>query len=433
MKYTPLPAAFFTENRRRLAALLPPKSVAIFYSSDQAMRNGDGLHPFRQNSDLYYLSGIDQEESMVIIAPDSPIPGMKEVVVLRRTDDVIAVWEGHKYNKEEARKTSGIETILWADELPQTLRTIIHHSENIFLNTNENDRAVVTQPYQDLRRAQELRQEFPLHSFKRVAPLMLQLRTIKQPAEVAAMKKACDITTDTFEDVLAMLKPGVMEYEVEAAVLSGFIRRGATGPAYCSIIASGASACVLHYVENNRKCKDGDLILMDFGAEYALYAADLTRTVPVNGKFTERQRDVYNAVLRVHRQARELLRPGRTLDELNRQVGGIMEGELLSLGLLNPEEVAKQDPAAPLYKRYFMHGTSHFLGLDVHDVGDRYAPMQAGMVFSCEPGIYIPEEQIGIRIETDVLITETGFEDFLDNCPIEVDEIEALMAEAQQC
>ncbi|HNI33613.1 MAG TPA: M24B family metallopeptidase, partial [Chitinophagales bacterium] len=317
--------------------------------------------------------------------------------------------------------------IFWEESFDGALKSLMTYCDKVFVNINENDRNDNVVPYKDIRFANELKYNYPAHEIKRLGPIMAKLRSVKHPLEIDTIKHACNITRDAFKRVLQFMKAGVMEYEVEAEIIHEFIRQRATGHAYTPIIASGASACVLHYIENNRACNDGDLVLMDFGAEYANYAADLTRTIPANGKFTQRQKDVYNAVLRVMKQAKTMLKPGVILADYNKEVGQIMEAELIGLGLLDKDAVAKQDKENPLYKKYFMHGTSHFLGIDVHDIGNRYAPMQAGNVFTCEPGIYIPEEKLGIRIENDILITEDGIIDLMADIPIEVEEIEDLM------
>ncbi|MBL7927078.1 MAG: aminopeptidase P family protein [Bacteroidia bacterium] len=427
MKYKALPASLYIENRKRLVAQLPTKSLAIFNSNDEMPRVGDQTHDYRQNSDLLYLSGIDQESSILILAPNHPLVAYREMLFLKKTSALIAIWEGHKYTIEEAQAQSGIQTIMWAEDFKNILPVLMHHSNEIFLNSNENDRYVHSVPYADLRFIHQLQQTYPLHRYHRLAPIMAALRSIKQEAEINAMQIACDITEKAFRRVLGFVKPGVAEYEIEAEIIHEFIRNRATGHAYHPIIASGANACVLHYNTNNMVCNDGDVILMDFGAEYANYAADLTRCIPVNGKFTARQKDVYNAVLRVMKAAAKMLLPGNTIEAYHQQVGLLMEAELIGLGLLKAEEVAQQNPAQPLYKKYFMHGTSHFLGLDIHDIGNKYLPMQAGMVFTVEPGIYIPEENLGIRIENDYLITTNGQIDLMQNIPIEADDIEMLM------
>ena len=416
----------FVENRRRFAALMQPNSLAVFHSSDEMPRSGDSTLPFRQNPDLFYHTGIDQEESFLLIYPDSPRTEYREVLFLKRTNEHIAVWEGHKYTQEEARKISGIQTVLWNDEFETVLNLLMVYADAAYINLNENDRAAWKVPYRDLRFVNELKERFPLHKFERAGRLMMQLREIKSKFEIEVIRQACAITEKGFRRVLKFMKPGVMEFEIEAEITHEFIRNRA-GHAYYPIIASGKNACVLHYVDNDKPCKDGDLVLMDFGSEYANYASDLTRTIPANGKFTPRQRDMYNAVLRVMKQAQKMLRPGVILNDYNNEVGKLMEEELIGLGLLNKDEVKKQNPEKPLYKKYFMHGTSHFMGLDVHDIGNRYAPMQAGMVFTCEPGIYVPEENIGIRIENDMLVTDNVPVDLMATIPIEVEEIEELM------
>ena len=427
MKYIPASSSLFIENRQRFVSNMKPNSIAVFHSNDQMPRSGDQTFYFRQNADLYWLTGIDQEETILILYPDSPRPEYKEVLLMRKTNEVIAVWEGHKYTIEEAKQASGAKTILWNEEFDTILNLLMVYAENVYINLNENDRAVIKVPYRDLRFANELRSRFPLHNYERAGRIMSELRSIKSEGEIKLIREACAITEKAFRRVMKAMKPGVMEFEIEAEIISEFIRNRSSDHAYYPIIASGASACVLHYVENNKECKDGDLVLMDFGCEYANYASDLTRTIPVNGKFTPRQKEMYNAVLRVMKQAKNMLRPGTILNDYNAEVGKVMEGELIKLGLLNADEVKKQNPDAPLYKKYFMHGTSHFMGLDVHDIGNRFAPMKAGMVFTCEPGIYVPEESIGIRIENDILITDKEPIDLMSTIPIEVEEIEELM------
>jgi len=428
MKYLPIDKKLFIENRKKFIPHLQKNSVAIFNSNDEMPRTGDGNFPFRQNSDLFWLTGIDQEQTVLIIAPDHPLPEYREALFVRKTNEHIAIWEGHKYTKEEARAASGIQQVYWIDDLNAILPVIIHHSKNIYINLNENDRFASDVPYRDVRFAEELRAKYPNHNYERSGPIMAKLRSVKSDLEVEQLSIACDITNKAFRRVLQFVRPGVMEYEIEAEVTHEFLYNRATGHGYTPIVASGANACVLHYIQNNNECKNGDVILLDFGAEYANYSADLTRSIPVNGKFTKRQKDVYNAVLRVMKAATKMLVIGNTIPKYHEEVGKIMEQELCGLGLLIAEDVKKQDPKQPLYKKYFMHGTSHFLGLDVHDIGNRYEPMQAGMVFTCEPGIYIPEENLGIRIENDILITEKGPVDLMAKIPIEADEIEELMA-----
>ncbi|MCS6916440.1 MAG: aminopeptidase P N-terminal domain-containing protein [Chitinophagales bacterium] len=429
MRYTLNHADLFSANRRRLADLLPPNSLAILLSNDVYPRSADGHYPFRQDADLFYLTGIDQEDTFLLLYPDCPREDLREVLFLRRTNETIAIWEGPKLTQPEARERSGIQAIKWNDEFEGIVNIVMCYAENVFLNLNEHDRLVNQVPYRSLRFARELKERFPLHQYRRLAPLMHQLRSIKAPAELELIGKAIAITEKAFRRVLSFIRPGVMEYEIEAEITHEFLRNAATGHAYQPIIASGKNACVLHYINNDQQCRDGDLVLMDFGAEYANYAADLTRTVPVNGRFTPRQRQVYDAVLRVMHQAKKLLRPGTNLHEFNTKlVGEIMQEELLRLGLLQADEVKNQNPENPVYKKYFMHGTSHYLGLDVHDVGYRFATLKPGMVFTCEPGIYIPEEGLGIRLENNILVTDGEPVDLMAGIPLEADEIEELMA-----
>lgn len=427
MKYSSINAQLFIDNRKRLVQELPPNSMAIILANDEMPRSADQAFVFRQNPDLFWLSGIDQEKTILLIYPDCPNPIYREALFLRKTNEVIAVWEGHKYTMEEARASSGIPQIFWEESFEPALKGLMTYCDRVFVNLNENDRNDNAVPYKDIRFTNELKYNYPAHEFKRLGPIMAKLRSVKHPIEVEIIKQACGITRDAFKRVLKFMKPGVMEYEVEAEIIHEFIRQRASGHAYTPIIASGASACVLHYIENNSACKEGDMVLMDFGAEYANYASDLTRTIPANGRFSTRQKEVYNAVLRVMKQAKTMLKPGTILADYNKEVGKIMESELIGLKLLDKDKVQKQDPENPLYKKYFMHGTSHFMGIDVHDIGNRYAPMQVGNVFTCEPGIYIPEEKLGIRIENDILITEDGTIDLMADIPIEVEEIEDLM------
>jgi len=428
MKYLPIEQELFIENRKKFVAQMKPNSIAIFNSNDEMPRSADLNHPWRQNPDLFYLSGIDQEETFLILYPDSPRKEYREVLFVRETNEHIAVWEGHKYTMEEAQQASGITTVLWNKDFHTVLSLLMVYAETVYLNSNENDRASITVQSRDNRFANDLQTRFPLHHYERSARILNRLRALKSPAEVALIKEAVSITEKAFRRILGYVKPGVMEYEVEAEIMHEFLRNRATTYAYYPIIASGKNACVLHYVENNQPCNAGDMLLLDFGCEYANYASDLTRTIPVSGKFTKRQKDIYNAVLRVMKEAKKLLKPGTVLWDYNIAVGWIMQEELLGLGLLKKEEVAKQHPDRPLFKKYFPHGTSHFMGIDVHDIGDRFGPMLPGMVFTCEPGIYVPEEGIGIRIENDVLITENGNMDFMENFPIEAEEIEMMMA-----
>jgi Xaa-Pro aminopeptidase len=427
MKYIAPDASLFVLNRKNFAQRLKPKSIAIFNANDEQLRSGDQNFAFKQNPDLYYLSGIDQEQSILILFPDCPNPLYREVLFLRQTNDHIKVWEGHKYTKEGAQQASGIQQIFWLDEFWTVLQSIIHYAENIYLNTNENDRSVYEVPYRDLRFIQQLKERYPLHQYERSALILRDLRPVKSEIEVQLTKKACEITRDAFVRVLKFTKPGVTEYEIEAEIIHEFIRQRATGHAYNPIIASGPNANILHYNDNNQVCKAGDVILFDFGAEYANYNADMSRSIPVSGRFSPRQKEVYNAVLRVMRAATKLLVSGTIWNEYHDEVGRIMEAELIGLGLLDKQAVVKQNPAAPLYKKYFMHGTSHHLGIDVHDFASRYKAFEVGNILTCEPGIYIPEEGLGIRIENNILITKNGNIDLMADIPVEVEELEDIM------
>lgn len=431
MKYLPIDSRLFIENRKRFVAAMKPNSLAIFHSNDIMPTNADGTLPFRQNNDLFYLSGIDQEESILVLYPNAIYEAHKAVLFLKETNASIAIWEGEKLTQKRATEVSGIASVYWLEEYDRTLGTMMATAERVYLNSNEHARATIEVETRDAREGKKLRALYPYHPIERSAPIMHDLRSVKSPIEVDLMQKASDITNQGLRRVLAMLRPGVMEFEIEAELMHEFLMNRSHGFAYAPIIASGFNACVLHYVENNAECKDGDVVLMDVGAEYANYASDCTRCFPVNGKFTERQKSVYNAVLRVMRAAMDLLRPGVMLKDYHTEVGKLMEKELLGLGLITAEEIAAQSPESPVYKKYFMHGTSHFLGLDVHDVGHWNKPVKAGMVFTVEPGIYIREENLGIRLENNILITEEGFIDLMAHIPLEAEEIEGLMAEAR--
>lgn len=427
MKYKQINNSLFVKNRNDLAKLLKDNSLAIFQSSDEFPRSGDQNFPFKQNPDLFYLSGIDQEQSILLLFPNCPNPLYREVLFLRQTNDYIKVWEGHKYTKEQARAVSGIETIYWLDDFDNILHSIIHYADHIYLNTNENDRYAHTVTYRDIRFIEQLRTKYPLHQYERVAPLMRQLRAIKSNIEIELTQKACDLTRDAFLRVLKFVKPGVMEYEVEAEIIHEFISKRATGHGYLPIIAAGNNANILHYTDNNQECKAGDLILMDFGAEYGNYNADLTRTIPVNGRFTTRQREVYNAVLTVMEESKKLMVAGAIWNTYHEQVGEIMTEQLIKLKLISENDVKNQNPKYPAYKKYFMHGNTHHLGIDVHDFAGRYTPFAAGNILTCEPGIYIPEEGFGVRLENDILVTESGNIDLTAKIPIIAEEIEEIM------
>ncbi|GAB4200448.1 MAG: aminopeptidase P family protein [Bacteroidia bacterium] len=426
-RYQHIPSQLFIQNRKNFIEHLKPNSIAIFFSNDIMPTNADGAMGFKQNSDLFYLSGIDQEETMLVIFPDAKDNKHKEILFVRETNETIAVWEGEKLNKQQAIEISGISTVYWSHQFEQVLKSIIYQAEYVYLNSNEHLRKYIeTETAQD-RWNKKLMQQYPLHKYERSAPILFKLRAIKHSVEIELIQQACKITEQAFRRVLKFVRPGVWEYEIEAEMIHEMIRYRSKGFAYSPIIASGKNACVLHYVENNKQCQDGEVILIDAAAEYANYASDMTRCIPVNGKFTKRQKEVYNSVLFVLKEATKLLRPGTTFEKYNNEVGKMMTEELLKLKLLTKEEVKNETPEKPAYKKYFMHGTSHFLGLDVHDVGFFYEPMQAGMVFTCEPGIYIPEENLGIRLENNILITQNGQINLMENIPIEAEEIEEIM------
>jgi len=427
MKYLPIDSQLFIGNRERFAKELKPNSMAIFNSNDIMPTNADGVMPFRQNNDLFYLSGIDQEETVLVICPDAKDETQREMLFVKETSDEIAIWEGAKLTHEQALAVSGIKSVNWIAEFEGYMDALVKDCDIVYLNQNIHSRAAKEVETRDDRFAKNFKKKNPEVTIQNAAAIMHKLRAIKSDIEITQMQTACDITEKGFRRILKFIKPGVMEHEIEAELSHEFLRNRATGFAYASIIASGFDACVLHYVDNNKECKDGEVILMDFGAEYANYTSDMTRSVPVNGRFTDRQRDVYSAVLRVMRGAYPLLTIGKLIKDYHAEVGLLMEEELIGLGLLEAAEVKKQDPENPLYKKYFMHGTSHFLGLDVHDVGNFDWPIQAGNVFTCEPGIYIREENLGIRLENDLLITENGPVDLMGNIPIEAEDIEELM------
>lgn len=427
MRYKQINSELFISNRQKLIKKLKPNSVAIILSNDEYQRNGDQFHPYRQNSDMFYVSGLDQEKCILCLCPDHPTEALREIVFTVQTNESMVTWYGHKYSLEQAKEVSGVKTIKWLDSFEDTLKDLILRSENIYLNTYENSRFSTEVASQELRFAQRLKNEYPLHNFERLNPILTEFRLCKEPEEIDMMQHACDITEKAFRRILKSTRPGIMEYEVEAEITYEFIRNGANGHAYYPIVASGVNACVLHYVKNDQRLKNGDLILLDFGAEYGNYAADLTRTIPINGKFNKRQKDCYNAVLRVMKKATQLIVPGATIEQINKDVTKFMETEMIGLGLFTEKDVKNQNPDSPMYFKYYMHGNSHFIGLDVHDVGTRQVVLKPGMVLSCEPGLYIKEEEIGIRIENDILVNKKGPIDLMKNIPIEVDEIENLM------
>jgi len=425
MKYTPLHPDFYKNNRKNVVGEMEQNSVAVLTSHDEYPRSGDTAFPFKQNAELLYLCGIDQEETTLVLAPWHHDAAKREILFIKNPSPEMVVWYGHRLTKEQVTAISGIENVMFTDDLDSTLHDLILNSQNIYLHFPENPRMKVSHPTQEFRLIKKLRKEYPLHNYKRLAPILYPLRMVKQAEEFTALKKACDITHKAFLRAVKNIKPNVYEYEIEAELIYEMIRNGATGYSFAPIVAAGADTCILHYIKNNKKMQDGDLLLMDFGAEYANYAADITRTVPVNGKFTPRQKQVYQAVLDIYKEAIPLFKPGMTIHKINDYVFKRMEEEMIKLGLFTAEAVKNQPKDKPLFKKYFMHNTSHFIGLDVHDVGQREMVFQAGMVLSCEPGIYIAEEGIGVRLETDVVVGETPI-DLFANVPVEIAEIEGL-------
>jgi len=427
MKYLPLNPEIFVQNRQRFVRQMQKNSIAIFVSNDEVPSNGDAIYSFRQNSDLFWLSGVTQEDSMVILFPDNPDPKYREVLVLVRPNELKEKWDGKRLRVKEAQDMSGIKTIVWLDSIDGLLQPWIHLADNIYLDSNENDRKASLVRSRDYRFIDEMKSRYPLHNYLRAAKIMKELRAIKTALEVEVMQKAMDITEHTFRRLLKFVKPGVMEYEIEAEIFHSFLSQRATGPAYGSIIASGDRARTLHYVSNSEECKDGELILMDFGAEYGGYCADLTRTIPVNGKFTRRQKTVYNACLNIHNYCRSILKPGITIVDYTDKIGEEATQQFLKIGLIKKSDVKNEDPENRAYRKYLYHGISHHLGVDVHDLGTKTDPIKAGMVFTIEPGIYIEEEQMGVRIENNFWITRNGSVDLMKNIPITVEEIESLM------
>ena len=428
MKYHPIDRNLFIKNRKNFASQMKPNSLAVFNSNDIYPVSADSTLPFAQHRDIFYLSGVDHEESILVIFPDCPKEKHREILFLKETNDHIAVWEGEKLTKEKAFETSGVKTVYWLQDMEKIMFELMTQCDTVYINTNEHYRANVETETREDRFTKWLKNKYPAHSVAKSNPILQRLRSVKDPIEIDLMQKACNITEKAFRRVLGFVKPGVWEFEIEAEMMHEFLRNRSKGFAYTPIIASGNNANVLHYIENNQQCKDGDLILFDTAAEYANYASDLSRTIPVNGKYTERQKAVYNAVLRVKNEATKMLVPGTIWADYHVEVGKLMTSELLGLGLLDKADVQNENPDWPAYKKYFMHGTSHHIGLDTHDYGLLHEPMQANMVFTVEPGIYIPDEGFGIRLEDDVVIQEQG-EPFnlMANIPIEAEEIEELM------
>jgi Xaa-Pro aminopeptidase len=429
MRHKKINKQLFIANRKQLLKELKSNSLALFNSNDTMPTNADGTMAFRQNNDLFYLTGVDQENSILVLCPDFPDKKYREVLFVQETNEKIATWEGHKLTKEEAIELTGIKTVLWMSEFNSRFRHMMTMGcvEHVYLNTNEHYRANIKVETRDARFIDWCQKNYPLHKYERVAPIMSKLRSIKSKTEIELLQEACNITENAFRRVLKFVKPGVKEYEIEAEYAHEFLKSGSRGFAYTPIIASGANSCVLHYIENDKACKDGDILLLDVAAEYANYNADLTRSIPVNGKYSKRQKEVYNAVLRVQRAAMKTLRPGVIYFEYHKEIQKIMEKELLGLKLITKKDIKEQTEDKPAFQKYFMHGTSHMLGLDVHDVGNMHAKVKPGQVWTIEPGIYIKEERLGIRIENNVVIGEKKNFDLMKNIPIETEEIEELM------
>lgn len=428
MKYLPIDSALFIQNRKNFIAKMKPSSLAVFNSNDIYPISADSTLPFQQHRDIFYLSGVDQEESILVLFPDCPKVNHREILFLKETNAHIAIWEGEKLTKEKALETSGIKTVYWLHDMEKIMFELMTQCDTVYVNTNEHYRANVETETREDRFTKWLLGKYPAHSVAKSAPILHQLRSVKNDIEIDLIQQACNITEKGFRRILNFVKPGVWEYEIEAEFMHEFLRNRSKGFAYTPIIASGNNANVLHYIENNKQCKPGDLILFDVAAEYANYASDLSRTIPVSGTYSARQKAVYNAVLNVKKEATKLLVPGTIWADYHVEVGKIMTSELLGLGLLDKADIQNENPDWPAYKKYFMHGTSHHMGLDTHDYGILTEPMQANMVFTVEPGIYIPDEGFGIRIEDDVVVQKTG-EPFnlMKNIPIEVEEIEDLM------
>ncbi|WP_339662741.1 aminopeptidase P N-terminal domain-containing protein [Croceibacter atlanticus] len=428
MKYDPINPKLFIKNRKNFMAQMKPSSLAIFNSNDIYPVGADSTMPFNQARDIFYLSGVDQEESILVLFPDAPKEKHREILFLKETNEHIAVWEGEKLTKEKALETTGIKTVYWLKEFDKILFEVMTQCDTVYINTNEHYRANIETETREARFVKGLLEKYPAHSVAKSNPILQRLRSVKDQIELDIMQQACNITEKGFCRLLNFVKPGVWEYNIEAELMHEFLNNRSKGFAYTPIVASGNNANVLHYIENNQQCKDGDLILLDVGAEYANYSSDMSRTIPVGGKFTKRQKEVYNAVNKVKNDATKLLVPGAYWEEYHVEVGKMMTSALIDLGLLDKADVKNENPDWPAYKKYFMHGTSHHIGLDTHDYGLLHEPMQANNVFTVEPGIYIPEEGFGIRLEDDLVIQENG-EPFnlMGNIPIEADEIEEIM------
>jgi Xaa-Pro aminopeptidase len=427
MKTIHISPSLFARNRQRLILSLKNNSLVIVHSNDEMNRTADQYYPFRQNSDLFYLTGINQEKTTLLLSPGYDDESMREILVIRRSNPKLETWEGHKLAREEAGLISGIKNVKFEDELDSLIAPLMMQADQVYLNLPEHLKFIPELPGRDIRKGEEIMKKFPAHHYERLAPVMRDLRVTKSEEEISLIKDAVNITRKAFLNILKTIRPGMMEYELEALITHDFIKEGARGHAYQPIIACGANACILHYIDNNDTCRNGQLLLMDFGAEYGNYAADCTRTFPIYGKFTTRQRDLYNSVLEVFKFARSLMVPGNTIKKLHHEVCRKFETEHIRLGLYAAADMKIQDPENPLYQKYYMHGTSHFLGLDVHDVGSKDQEFRPGMVLTCEPGLYLPAEQTGIRLENNILITRDGNVDLMKDIPIEPDEIEELM------
>ncbi len=430
MKHLPLNANIFIRNRKRFIEKMKPGSIAIFNSNDEVPSNGDAIYRFQQNSDLYWLTGIEQEDTMVVLFPDNPDEKYREVLVLVRPDELKEKWDGKRLREEEGKSISGMPAVVWLDSIDGLLQQWIHLADTIYLNTNENDRKASLIETRDYRFIKQMLARYPLHHYERSARIMKELRSIKSKEEVEVLKVAVDVTHKAFLRVMKFIRPGVYEHEIEAEIVHEFLRNRCRGEAYGSIIASGDRARTLHYVSNNEVCNDGELILMDFGANYGGYCADLTRTIPVNGKFTKRQKEVYNSCLHLHNYAKSILKPGISIVDYTGKVGDEANKQFLKIGLLKKEDVKNEDRSVletRPFRKYLYHGISHHLGVDVHDLGTRTEPIKPGMLFTIEPGIYIEEEKMGVRIENNVWITKTGSIDLFKNIPITAEEIETAM------
>ena len=428
MKYQRINASLYINNRKNFVSRMEPKSLAVFNSNDIFPISADSTMPFQQNRDILHLSGVDQEESILVLFPEASTEKHKEVLFLKETSELIAIWEGEKLDKKNAFEVSGIKTVYWLQDFPTIFKQMMAEADGIYLNTNEHLRANNEVQTREDRFIKKVKKDYPGHRTYKSAPIMHKIRSIKDPIEIELMQKACDITRAGVNRLLKFIKPGVWEHHIEAELVHEFLMNSSKGFAYTPIVASGKNACVLHYIENNQECLAGDVILLDVGAEYANYASDLTRCIPVSGRFSERQKDVYNAVLHVKKEAEKLLVPGIMMADYHKQVGHLMEEQLVNLSLVTLDDIKNQNPDWPAYKKYFMHGTSHFIGLDTHDVGLWNAPIEAGMVFTCEPGIYIPEEGLGIRLEDDLVVQKSGAPfNLMADIPLEVEEIEDAM------